>query len=173
MMIDGDNSLNISLSSSDEIETNIEGKGEQGPKGDDGITYIPEINSVETVEPNIPADVSVNVVGNKMLFDFKIPKGKTGDMSKDIYDTDNDGIVDESTRIGRYTADTLNANFEEIDTNFSNINKKVDNQYETISNYLQKIGYLDALNTENKDTLVAAINELVNAISESKLTIEK
>ena len=33
--------------------------------------------------------------------------------------------------------------------------------------------YLDALNTENKDTLVAAINELVNAISESKFTIEK
>ena len=134
MNIDGDNSLNISLYSSNEIETNIEGKGDQGPKGDDGITFIPEINSVETVEPNIPAIVSVNVIGNRMMFDFKIPKGKTGDMSKKIYDTDNDGIVDETKMIGRYTADTLTANFEEIDTNFSNINNKVDNQYETVSN---------------------------------------
>lgn len=173
MMIEEDNSLNISLYSSNELKTNIEGKGDQGPKGNDGITYIPEINSIETVEPNIPADVSVNVIGNRMIFDFKIPKGKTGDMSKDIYDTDNDGIVDEAKMIGRYTADTLNTNFEEIDTNFSNINKKVDNQYETISNDLQKIGYLDALNTESKDTLVAAINELVNTISESKFTIEE
>ena len=92
--INSDNSITPSISSSNGVNTEIEGKGPQGPKGADGITWIPEIEKVNTIEYNEEASASVRTLLNKMLFIFNIPRGSPGDMSKSVYDTNDNGNVD-------------------------------------------------------------------------------
>lgn len=92
--INSDNSITPSISSSNGVNTEIEGKGPQGPKGADGITWIPEIEEVNTIEYNEEASASVRTLLNKMLFIFNIPRGSPGDMSKSVYDTNDNGNVD-------------------------------------------------------------------------------
>lgn len=101
--VSSSNNINASISGNDIINTNIEGHGppgSNGADGADGITWIPEIEKVNTLEPNEEASASVKTEGNKMLFTFNIPKGNTGsgigDMQKKIYDSDEDGIIDNS-----------------------------------------------------------------------------
>lgn len=65
-------------------------KGEKGEKGDtgatgtagqDGTTYIPEVGTVTTLQPDQNATVSVqtNATTGKATFNFGIPKGEKGD----------------------------------------------------------------------------------------------
>ena len=92
--IDSSNSVSSSINSSSGINTDIEGYGPAGPKGADGITWIPEIEKVNTVDYNEEASASVRTLLNKMLFIFNIPRGSPGDMSKSVYDTNGNGNVD-------------------------------------------------------------------------------
>lgn len=110
--ISSKNSINGNISSKNELNTSTQGKGDTGPKGEDGITYIPEIKKVETLEPTEKASVEVEVEGNKMRFSFSLPRGKPGigDMQKEIYDSDNDGIIDNAdiaNKIGRLSSADL------------------------------------------------------------------
>ena len=92
--IDSSDSVSSSISSSSGINTNIEGYGPPGPRGADGITWIPEIEAVNTINYDEEASASVRTLLNKMLFTFNIPKGQPGDMSKSVYDTNDNGNVD-------------------------------------------------------------------------------
>lgn len=92
--IDSSNNISSYITSSNGINTDIEGYGPQGPKGADGTTWIPEIEEVNTVDYDQEASASVRTLLNKMLFIFNIPKGQPGDMSKTVYDKNNNGNVD-------------------------------------------------------------------------------
>lgn len=102
------------LDSNNEFNTNIEGYGPPGPKGKDGITYIPEIESVNSIDYDQKASATVRTQANKMLFNFNIPKGKPGEMSKDVYDKDDDGIVDNAKSIDGLSRNKIEEQFSSL-----------------------------------------------------------
>lgn len=80
--------------------------GKKGDKGDAGAIPNIQIGTVTTLEPGNPATVNRRSESpdTAPVFDFAIPKGidgtGAGDMLKNVYDTDNDGVVDDSEKLG-------------------------------------------------------------------------
>lgn len=74
--------------------------GKKGDKGDTGTVPNIQIGTVTTLQPTDPATVSrqVGSPDTEPVFDFGIPKGidgtGAGDMTKLVYDSDDDGSVD-------------------------------------------------------------------------------
>lgn len=132
--INSDNSITPSISSSNGVNTEIEGKGPQGPKGADGITWIPEIEEVNTIEYNEEASASVRTLLNKMLFIFNIPRGSPGDMSKSVYDTDDNGIVDNAEKVNNHT----------VEADVPQDALFTDTTYEDVSEFNNDVGYLSS-----------------------------
>lgn len=54
--------------------------GQPGPPGQDGDAATISIGSVETVDPDQPAEVTNSGTPEAAVFDFKIPKGPPGDI---------------------------------------------------------------------------------------------
>lgn len=65
----------------DKGDQGIQGiQGEKGDNGRDGITYTPEIGTVNTVESTAGANVTIQVDADaaRAIYNFDIPKGKDG-----------------------------------------------------------------------------------------------
>ena len=58
--------------------------GDPGKPGKDGISPVISIGSVETVENNVPAEVTKTGTDTNPVFNFKIPKGKNGEGAGDV-----------------------------------------------------------------------------------------
>lgn len=98
--------------------------GEQGIQGIQGIQGLSATIEVGTVT-TLPAgqNATVENVGNEneAVFNFGIPRGQdgtgTGDMSKNIYDTNDNGIVDNSEKVNNHTVNSdVPANAKFTDT---------------------------------------------------------
>lgn len=76
---DGDLSWSRSNSTTAPATQNI--RGPQGLSGSDGITFIPEIGTVTTVDSTEEASVNVTIdeIAGKVIYNFNIPRGEKGD----------------------------------------------------------------------------------------------
>lgn len=133
------------IQSSSSVSANIEGKGEpgpQGPPGLNGITYIPCIKQVNTLDPNQEASASVDIEENKMLFTFNIPKGQSGDMSKAIYDTNNNGNVDNADNAfsldGLSKTDILDT-FDDVANSYNSLSRALSTFESYVENQLSSV----------------------------------
>lgn len=81
-------------------------QGIQGEKGDTGAVPNIQIGNVTTLQAGNPVTVTrqVGSTDENPIFDFGIPKGidgtGAGDMTKFVYDTNDNGIVDDSEKLG-------------------------------------------------------------------------
>ncbi len=80
--------------------------GDQGVKGDTGTVPNIQIGTVTTLQPGNPATVTrqPGSPDEAPILNFAIPKGidgaGAGDMTKDVYDPDNVGVVIDSRKLG-------------------------------------------------------------------------
>ena len=140
--INSSDSVSSSISSSSGINTNIEGYGPPGPKGADGITWIPEIEAVNTINYDEEASASVRTLLNKMLFIFNIPKGQPGDMSKSVYDTNDNGNVDNADNAlsldGLSKTDILNS-LDDLGNSYTSLDRALSTFESYIENKIDSI----------------------------------
>jgi hypothetical protein len=80
--------------------------GKKGDKGDTGTVPNIQVGTVTTLQPGNPVSVArqPGSPDEAPVFDFAIPKGTdgtgVGDMTKADYDKNNNGIVDDSEKLG-------------------------------------------------------------------------
>lgn len=83
--------------------------GANGQDGTDGITPNIQIGTVTTLEPNEQANATITGTQENPILNLWLPKGKdgsgTGDMMKSVYDTNANGIVDNSEKVNHHTVE--------------------------------------------------------------------
>lgn len=108
--------LNFTIPRGAKGDTGAQGErgetGAAGTPGADGITYTPVQGSTTTLTPSENAQVTLTVddTNHTIRYDFAIPRGQTGsagtgagDMTKEVYDANDNGIVDNAERVSGYT----------------------------------------------------------------------
>ena len=108
--------LNFTIPRGAKGDTGAQGErgetGATGTPGADGITYTPVQGSTTTLTPSENAQVTLTVddTNHTIRYDFAIPRGQTGsagtgagDMTKEVYDANDNGIVDNAERVSGYT----------------------------------------------------------------------
>lgn len=87
--------------------------GEKGEKGEQGTTYVPSIGTVNSVENNVSAKVSVSVNEStkQAVFSFDIPKGKNATTDTALNVNSNNAIANK----------IVTNKFNEIDTTLGDI----------------------------------------------------
>ena len=108
--------LNFTIPRGAKGDTGAQGErgetGAAGTPGANGITYTPVQGSTTTLTPSENAQVTLTVddTNHTIRYDFAIPRGQTGsagtgagDMTKEVYDANDNGIVDNAERVSGYT----------------------------------------------------------------------
>lgn len=108
--------LNFTIPRGAKGETGAQGEkgetGAAGTPGTNGITYTPVQGTTTTLTPAENAEVTLTVddTNHTIRYDFAIPRGQTGssgsgagDMTKEVYDANDNGIVDNAERVSGYT----------------------------------------------------------------------
>jgi hypothetical protein len=85
--------------------------GKKGDKGDTGAVPNIQVGTVTTLMPGNPVTVTrqTGSLNETPVFDFAIPRGQdgngVGDMLKSDYDSNNDGTVNDSDKLGGQTSE--------------------------------------------------------------------
>lgn len=86
--------------------------GEPGEPGQDGQAATIQVGTVTTGEPGTQAIVENVGTESEAIFNFTIPRGAdgsgsgSGDMLKSVYDTNNNGIVDNAEKVNNHTVES-------------------------------------------------------------------
>ncbi len=100
--------------------------GQKGDTGETGAVPNITVGTVTTLQPGNPATVTrqAGSPDTDPVFDFAIPKGVdgtgAGDMTKETYDTNNNGVVDDAEKLGgqlpAYYATSAGLNAHKLET---------------------------------------------------------
>lgn len=97
-----------------------------------------------------------------------------GDMLKSTYDVNGDGIVDNAEKLGGQLPSyyAKQSELETVDMAVTNLNSSVSNLNDEVVLYSTSIGSLEDLSTEEQETIVGAINEVYDNISNQGIDIQ-
>ena len=120
-------------------------RGEEGKKGDAGATGNGILNVQLVSTENKTKTYRINFTDGT-YFEYKIEDGKdgssSGDMQKDVYDRNNDGIVDNAEKVNGHTVDSdvpADAKFTDTVYDDQELREYVDNTIGDVETILETI----------------------------------
>lgn len=159
-----DNNINLEaevISNDIELNANLDYRGPVGPEGPQGpqgytIGYIKKVSGTSESGSTDTYEIHLNDQEETVCGTFSVYNGKdgqgAGDMKKNVYDSNDNGIVDNAEKVNNHTVEddvpnnlneSLNSLRDDVDNNatdISNLEKNLTENINSINDSLNSIG---------------------------------
>lgn len=173
-----DNNINLEaevISNDIELNANLDYRGPVGPEGPQGpqgytIGYIKKVSGTSESGSTDTYEIHLNDQEETVCGTFSVYNGKdgqgAGDMKKNVYDSNDNGIVDNAEKVNNHTVEDDVPN--NLNESLNSLRNDVDNNATDISNLEEKLTKNISSINNSLDLIVSDVNTAMNSASNAE-----